>query len=137
MKYLLLLFFWVCTYSYADGRIVHMKKKNMGTYYVDVRVNNQTIEMLVDTGSSYTILDQTIIDSMHLKPIRHVGVVFANGKRQRLAVYRLPVLKVNSCVLHDIEVAGMTDNILGNTALIKMSPILMMLNKSEMVFNCT
>ena len=113
-----------------------MKNKNTGTYYVDVRVDNRVVEMLIDTGSSYTILDQSIIDRMRLKPIKHIGAVFANGKRQRLAIYRVPVLSVLNCALHDVEAAGMSDNILGVTALNKMSPVTIDMKDQSMIFQC-
>lgn len=137
MKSFLFLFLSsVCTYIYADSKIVQMKNKSTGTFYVDASVDDRSIEMLVDTGSSYTILDQDIIDHMHLKPVKHVSAVFADGRRQRIAIYNVPVLTIFNCVLHDVQTAGMSDNILGITALNKMSPMTLDLKDQSMVFQC-
>lgn len=137
MKSFLFLFLSsVCTYIYADSKMVQLKTKSTGTFYVDASVDNRSIEMLVDTGSTYTILDQDIIDHMHLKPVKHVNAAFADGRRQRLAIYKVPALNISNCVLRDVEVAGMSDNMLGITALIMLSPVTIMLNESSMIFNC-
>lgn len=128
----------VCTQLSADDRIVHMKSKDVGTYYVDASVEDQQVSMLVDTGAAYTVLQKDIVDHLHLKPTGHITALFADGRHERVNLYVMPVLSVSSCEIQDVEFITMSSqiNILGLSALKKMSPLTIKLDESDMIFDC-
>jgi clan AA aspartic protease (TIGR02281 family) len=115
-----------------------MKSKDVGTYYVDASVEDQQVSMLVDTGAAYTVLQKDIVDHLHLKPTRHITALFADGRHERVNLYVMPVLSVSSCEIKDVEFISMSSqiNILGLSALKKMSPLTIELDESNMTFDC-
>lgn len=130
--------FCVCTSVLSDDRIVHMESSDVGTYYIDALVDDTNVSMLIDTGSSYTTLTQASINHLHLKPIKTITAVFANGRAERVKIYMIPMIVISNCVLRDVEVAVVSGqiNILGLSALRKMSPVTIKLEDQDMIFDC-
>lgn len=135
---LALMSFVVCTQLFADDRIVHMVNKDIGTYYVDADVDGNTVSMLVDTGSAYSVLSSDVVNHLHLKVKEHIVVLLADDRRVRANLYVLPTMIISNCKIHDIEFIVMPNqiNILGLTALKKMSPLTIKLDESDMIFDC-
>lgn len=115
-----------------------MESSDVGTYYINAVVDDLKLSMLVDTGSAYTTLSQSSVDHMHLKPIKNVTAVFANGRAEKIKIYVLPMIMIKNCVLHNVEVAVVSGqiNILGLSALKKMSPVTIKLEDRDMIFDC-
>lgn len=128
----------VCTQLSADDRIVHMKSKDVGTYYIDASVEDQQVSMLVDTGAAYSVLSSDVLSHLHLKIKKHVSILLADGRISRVNLYVLPTMIISNCKIHDIEFIVMPNqiNILGLTALKKMSPLTIKLDESDMIFDC-
>ncbi len=110
------------------GHVVPMVEKRVKTFYVQgLIVGIGMVDFLVDTGSSYNTIDEHSLAILQAQGrvsfVKNLTGVLANGQRERVAVYRLDVIRLgDDCELHDVEAAvfpGRTRHILGLSGLRK------------------
>ena len=59
----------------------------MGAFVVDIEVGDpaasrfETVEALVDTGATYTLLPASLLESLEVAPISSQGFILADGRR--------------------------------------------------------
>jgi predicted aspartyl protease len=58
--------------SLEQSGFIGLKMATVRGFTVEARVNNQTVRLLVDTGASLSMLDETRAKSIGLQPVRHV-----------------------------------------------------------------
>ena len=114
-----------------DFTQVTLRKHDAGTFYVDGALQGYgDLRMLVDTGSSYLVISQVILDDL-LKAggatyARQLEGIMADGSIRVIPVYRLAALRLgDSCWIHDVEAAilpGQTRPILGMNILARLAP---------------
>ena len=125
---------------------VPMQLKNAKTYYVTARVSHtQPEEFMVDTGSSYTTINQATLSRLQAGGrshyLRDLVAILANGQEMVVPVYRVNNLDIGGvCVLSDVEVAVFptaTRQLLGLSALRKASPFQFSVDPPELrLSNC-
>jgi predicted aspartyl protease len=125
---------------------IPMHLKSAKTFYVTGRAEgSQSGEYMVDTGSSYTTINQSTLGELRKmggsRYLRDLVAVMANGDELTVPVYRVARFEVGGiCVLGDIEVAvfpRQTRQILGLSALRKASPFLFSVDPPELkLSNC-
>jgi len=105
--------------------------KGMSTYYVPVDIEGAgTLDFLVDTGSSYSVIGATTLKRLRAQGMaaykRRVGGRMADGRRRYVPIYSIAELDIGgSCTLQNVEVAvlpGRTRAILGFNALRRTAP---------------
>lgn len=116
-----------------------------GTFYLKALLD-QAVEadMLLDTGSGYVSLSPATFARIKDDPgtvfLRHIEGVMADGKRQRVPVYRIAELQLGeACVLHEVEVAvlrGASRDILGLSALRRLQPLTLQLDPPVLTATC-
>ena len=125
---------------------VPMHLKSAKTYYVTGRVSDtQPEEFMVDTGSSYTTINEATLAKLQAngnsRYLRDLVGIMANGKEMVVPVHRITNLDIGGvCVLTDVEVAvfpAATRQILGLSALRKTSPFQFSVDPPELrLSNC-
>lgn len=132
----------------ADGlrKGVPMHRKSAQTYYVTGRIAHlEASEFMVDTGSSYTTINEGTLDqliaSQSATYLRDLTGVLANGQELLVPIYQVASMEVgNGCRLNNIEVAvfpGRTRQILGLSTLRKASPFLFSVDPPQLqLSNC-
>jgi predicted aspartyl protease len=128
------------------GKGVPMHRKSAQTYYVAGRIAHlETTEFMVDTGSSYTTINQGTLDQLIASEsatyLRDLTGVLANGDELLVPIYQVASMEVGKgCRLNDIEVAvfpGSTRQILGLSTLRKASPFLFSVDPPQLhLSNC-
>lgn len=110
------------------GHVVPMVEKRAKTFYVQGLIAGiGMVDFLVDTGSSYNTIDEHSLVILQAQGrasfVKDLTGVLANGQRERVAVYRLDVIRLgDDCELRDVEAAvfpGRTRHILGLSGLRK------------------
>ena len=126
------------TYTHASDRVVRLKSSTMGTYHVNVMVQDVTVDMLLDTGSSYVVVSSSLAKKIDLKPIRRITVALADGSRIKTYIYLLPELIVSGCIVRRVEAIVIPGqmSILGVSALRNMTPITLDLDHHAAYFTC-
>lgn len=127
---------------------VPMYQKSAQTFYVEGRIGELAPdEFMVDTGSSYTTINEHTLElllaseSERADYVRDLTGVLANGDELLVPIYRVSSLQVGAnCQLSDIEVAvfpGRTRQILGLSTLRQASPFLFSMEPPELrLSNC-
>lgn len=115
----------------AEFTEVSLQKHDAGTFYVKGAIKGYgDLRMLVDTGSSYLVISQSILDEL-LKAgdasyARQLEGIMADGSSRVIPVYRLAGLRLGEdCWVHDVEAAvlpGQTRPILGMNILSRLAP---------------
>jgi len=110
----------------------------MGTYRVNVMVQDVSVDMLLDTGSSYVVVSSSLAKKIDLKPIRRITVALADGRRTKTYIYKLPELIVSGCIVRYAEAVVIPGemSILGVSALRNMTPITLDLDRHTAFFTC-
>ena len=117
--------------SAAEFTEVALQKHDAGTFYVDGALKGfGDLRMLVDTGSSYLVISQSILDELmkagDARYSRQLEGVMADGSKRVIPVYRLAGLRIGeNCWVHDVEAAvlpGQTRPILGMNILSRLAP---------------
>jgi clan AA aspartic protease (TIGR02281 family) len=115
----------------AEFTEVALLKHDAGTFYVNGAIQGYgELRMLVDTGSSYLVISQAILDDLvkagDARYSRQLEGVMADGSSRVIPVYRLAGLRLGAnCWVHDVEAAvlpGHTRPILGMNILSRLSP---------------
>ena len=150
MNKLLTILLVACTVSVAWGEQIFtgvpMHQKSAQTFYVLGQIGNlEPDEFMVDTGSSYTTINEHTLEQLLASKsadyVRDLTGVLANGDELLVPVYRVTSLRVGErCNLNDIEVAvfpGRTRQILGLNTLRQASPFLFSVEPPELrLSNC-
>ncbi len=90
---------------------VRMTNKGRSTFYVATEILGfGSVEMLVDTGSSYLTIDNEalalLLDEGRAAYVRELTGVLADGSRKIVPIYRLDALRVGKhCWFEDVEAA--------------------------------
>lgn len=115
-----------------DKNIPITKEKQ--TYYLKALIDEHEFNMLVDTGSSFVVLTK----NPGLKPTRKIVAILADGRKSRTDVYKIPEIKISGCVIRNVDAIVMPNgiNILGMTALHKMSPVTLNMKTGSLIFEC-
>jgi clan AA aspartic protease (TIGR02281 family) len=115
----------------AEFTEVALRKHDAGTFYVDGAIQGYgDLRMLVDTGSSYLVISQMILDDLlkagDARYARQLEGTMADGSTRVIPVYRLSALRLgDNCWIDDIEAAvlpGQTRAILGMNVLARLAP---------------
>jgi predicted aspartyl protease len=126
----------ICTLGPAKAAdeavvIAMVEEQGSSAYYVDVRLENMDVmPFLVDTGASYTVINDATLAAMKERGlasfVKDLQGTMADDTRKIVPVYRLAQLSVgNKCTIHNVEVAVFSGNvrqILGLSALKKTAP---------------
>lgn len=124
-----------------DFTSVALRKHDAGTFYVDGALQGYgDLRMLVDTGSSYLVISQSILDEL-LKTggalySRRLEGIMADGSSRVIPVYRLAGVRLGeNCWVHDVEAAvlpGQTRPILGMNILARLAPFTFSADPAEL-----
>ena len=115
----------------AEFTEVALRKHDAGTFYVDGALQGYgDLRMLVDTGSSYLVIGQAILDDLlkagEARYSRQLEGIMADGSSRVIPVYRIAALRLGaSCWINDVEAAilpGQTRPILGMNVLSRLAP---------------
>jgi len=108
-----------------------------GTLYVEGKVGGlEPVNFLVDTGSSYSTINQNLLERLQqqgqVEYLRSQAGNLADGSRITVPLYRIHQLQIgDSCTINDIEVAVFPNNrrfILGLNVLSRLSPFAISIN---------
>lgn len=135
MKAIFLLF--VCVICHAEERIAYMVSPDEHTYYVHAAIGDANRKFLLDTGASFVVLSDLYVKNM--QKVDTMDIQYADGRSVTLDVYHVPSMIVGTCEIKDIKavhIPGSSMNILGNTALEKLSPILFDFENRKLILNC-
>ncbi len=134
-------------FGLADGLDIKvaMTEKSSATFYVPGHLNGYgKIDMLVDTGASFTSISEPILDEMVQRgEAEHTGEIkarLANGQVCDVSIYRIKTLIIgDSCEVHNIEVVSSegNTNLLGLSALRKTAPFTFSMDPAQLqLSNC-
>lgn len=110
---------------------VALQKHTAGTYYIGAAIAGYgEVRLLVDTGSSYLVISEAILDSLKSAGTAHytrdLEGAMADGSTRVIPVYRISALRLgDNCWVHDVEAAvfpGNTRPILGMNVLSQLAP---------------
>ena len=110
---------------------VALRKHDAGTFYIDGSLQGYgDLRMLLDTGSSYLVIGQAILEELlksgDARYSRQLEGIMADGSTRVIPVYRVAGLRLGAnCWVHDVEAAimpGQTRPILGMNILSRLAP---------------
>lgn len=120
---------------------VALRKHDAGTFYVDGALQGYgDLRMLLDTGSSYLVISQAILEDLlkagEARYARQLEGTMADGSTRVIPVYRVAGLRLGAdCWIHDIEAAvlpGNTRPILGMNILARLAPFTFSANPAQL-----
>ena len=125
---------------------IPMRQKSAATFYVDgYLVGFGPVEMMVDTGSSYTTINEVALKALkrrgQARYLHDLSGIMADGSRKVVPIYRLDGLQIGEeCFLDNLDVAvfpGDTRFILGLSALRRTSPFVFSMEPPTLILsNC-
>ncbi|MBD2203095.1 retroviral-like aspartic protease family protein [Calothrix sp. FACHB-1219] len=98
----------LCGATPVDSRVFRIPiKRRMGkTPVVDVTFNQQqTFEMILDTGASSTLITQKMANALKLQPTGKINAQIADGTEVQFVTSQVQNITVGSAVASNIEVA--------------------------------
>ncbi len=110
---------------------VALHNPGTGTYYIQGQFGHlQPINLLVDTGSSFSTIDEKTLAELQASGdatfIRNQSGILADGTKIEVPLYRIKKLALgNVCMVEDVEVAVFPNgrrHILGLNVLAKLTP---------------
>ena len=132
---------------FAEGKIIPIKHKGMDTYYINGHIDGVgPLELLVDTGSGYSTINEETLDALDRQGrahyLRKLKGVMADGSHKIVPVYRISGINIGGeCMVDDIEVVifpGKTRAILGMNTLRKVSPFMFSVEPPSLALsNCS
>lgn len=122
----------------ASESIAILTHRTVGTYYTVGIVFGQHVDFLVDSGSAYTVLSSVNVPVDAFSHYKNISVIFADGKRLKAKLITVKTIQVGQCIINNVEVILLpgTTNILGVSALEKLSPVVFDFKSSDITFNC-
>jgi predicted aspartyl protease len=134
------------THAARFDQEIPMRITKASTFYVDGYVAGLgAVDMMVDTGSSYTTINEEALAVLQQKGaatyVRDLTGIMADGTRKVVPIYRIASMSIGGgCALHDVEAAvfpGKTRYILGLSALKMAAPFAFSLEPPTLVLsNC-
>ena len=128
------------------GTFVPMREKGSATYYVTTEILGLgTVDLMVDTGSSYTTINEetlaVLMQQHRADYVSELEGMLADGTRLMLPIYSIQSMNIGGqCRLKNIEVAvfpGNTRQILGLSTLRQASPFIFSMDPPQLVLsNC-
>lgn len=125
---------------------IPMRVTKASTFYVGGYLNGfGAVDMMVDTGSSYTTINQAALAVLQengaVTYVKDLTGIMADGARKVVPIYRISNMTIgDGCVLHDVEAAvfpGNTRYILGLSALKLAAPFVFSMEPPTLVLsNC-
>ncbi len=115
----------------ADFTAVEIQKRSAGTFYIAGAIDGLgALDLLVDTGSSYLVITETMLDELkgagRAQYSRGLEGRMADGSTRVVPLYRLDSLRLGAdCWVHDIEAAifpAGSRTILGMNVLSRLAP---------------
>ena len=92
----------------SDNRVfrVSIKRRFGGTPVIDVTFNdNKTFEMIVDTGSSETIITQGMANTLELQPTGTMQAQIADGSQVEFPTSQVKSIAVGGVTANNLQVA--------------------------------
>jgi predicted aspartyl protease len=105
---------------------IPMRTTKAATFYVGGYLDGYgAVDMMVDTGSSYTTINEAALGVLQkngaVTYVKELTGIMADGTRKVVPIYRISSMSIGkACLLHNVEAAvfpGHTRNILGLSAL--------------------
>lgn len=125
---------------------IPMRQTKASTFYVGGYLDGLgKVDMMVDTGSSYTTINEDALEVLRENGsatyVRDLAGIMADGSRKVVPIYRISNMGIgNGCVLHDVEAAvfpGDTRYILGLSALEQAAPFVFSMEPPTLLLsNC-
>jgi predicted aspartyl protease len=125
---------------------IPMRITKAATFYVGSYLNGYgAVDMMVDTGSSYTTINEATLEVLRERGgvtyVKDLTGIMADGTRKVVPIYRISSVSIGKgCLLHNVEAAvfpGHTRNILGLSALKLAAPFAFSLKPPTLVLsNC-
>lgn len=126
--------------------IIAMRDKGAATFYVEVHLEGVgNLDFLVDTGSSYTTINEKTLTILKEKGqatyVRSLAGTLADGTRKIVPIYSIAAIHIgNECYIDNVEAAvfpGNTRHILGLSALRKAAPFIFSIDPPSLALsNC-
>jgi predicted aspartyl protease len=138
LKLIAAIFLWFSAFCYADQKVADIHMRSGGAYEVRGLIGGYTVDMLIDTGASISVISVDLKNKLHITPYKHSYVLLADGRRVRVGVYHVPFLIISGCVIKDFEAVALPNNlnILGISAMNQMQPISLWFKDEKMYFGC-
>lgn len=125
---------------------IHLRRHAANTYYLKGRLGSYgDTDLLVDTGSSYMVINQAMLDALYAEGQaryhKDLSGTMADGSRQVVKLYQLSNIRLGeSCWISDVQAAvipGADRPILGMTLLARLAPFTFSADPAELVLsNC-
>ena len=137
------------TWNFASefDSTVPMRDKGASTFYAPCSIEGYgEVEMLVDTGSAYTTINEQTLEVLQERGlvtyVKDLDAKMADGSSKVVPVYRIASIYVgDDCEIEDVEAAvlpGNTRSLLGLSALSKAGPIIFSADPPRLTLsNCT
>lgn len=125
---------------------IPMRRTQASTFYVGSYVGGLgEVDMMVDTGSSYTTINEEALKVLQENGaatyVKDLAGIMADGTRKIVPIYRIADMSIgNGCTLHNVEAAvfpGDTRYILGLSALKLAAPFVFSMEPPSLLLsNC-
>lgn len=121
---------------------VGLQRHHAGTFYVDGALDGYgNMKFLVDTGSSYMVINETVLAVLskagQVQPGRELSGLMADGTRRIIPTYRLKGLRIGeACWIGEVEAAVIPGNsrpILGMDVLARLAPFTFSANPAQLM----
>jgi predicted aspartyl protease len=127
----------LATAASANAKTINtpIESSGYGTYRIETSLG----EMLIDTGSSYLVLTPETQRKVKIHQKQLINAKLANGKATLAEQYIITEIKIGNCLIENVKSVTFstgTTNILGMSALIKMSPLTINTKTNNITFNC-
>lgn len=115
----------------ADFTAIEIEKRSAGTFYIAGAIEGLgDLDLLVDTGSSYLVLTQPMVDALvdagRAAYSRGLEGRMADGSTRVVPLYRIDSVRLGAgCWVHDVEAAAFpagSRTILGMNVLARLAP---------------
>jgi clan AA aspartic protease (TIGR02281 family) len=115
----------------ADFTAIEIEKRSAGTFYINGAIEGVgALDMLVDTGSSYLVITQPMLEALEqggrASFSRGLEGRMADGSTRVVPLYRIDSVRLGeSCWVHDVEAAifpAGSRTILGMNVLSRLAP---------------
>lgn len=127
-------------------QFVNLSRHAANTYYLKGQLGSYgDTDLLVDTGSSYMVINQAMLDALYAdgqaQYHRDLSGTMADGSRQIVKLYQIKNIRLGeSCWISDVQAAvipGADRPILGMTLLARLAPFTFSADPAELVLsNC-
>ena len=123
---------------------VTLQRHDAGTFYIEGAIEGYgELNLLVDTGASYLVINQTILDGLResgdAQFSRQLHGVMADGSGRTIPIYRLSGLRLGKdCWVRDVEAAvfpGGARAILGMNVLARLAPFTFTAEPPQLALN--